>query len=49
MGIPVNTMKWIDLHLGVPACWFLTQARRIAGLFRGSPPASGPIARILYI
>ena len=49
MGIPVNTMKWIDLHLGVPACWFLTQARRIAGLFRGSLPAPGPIARILYI
>ena len=49
MGIPVNTMKWIDLHLGVPACWCLTQARRIAGLFRGSLPAPGPIARILYI
>lgn len=50
MGIPVNTMKWIDLHLGVPACWVLTLGRRLAGWFRPLPdtlPES--IRKVLYV
>lgn len=49
MSISVGTMKWIDRHVGVPACWVLSLWRRLTRVGRPRPPAATPLNSVLYV